>query len=373
MKYDISEIGAINLTLDFDYDEYEEYIQEYNLQNTQDNLITYVRDYCNFDVEYLDSEYFHSTGDYDSMSYDELCNEFGEKLANDALKDCLDGKEHSYEISAYQNDDVNINDRTSLNAAALKYLKHGEYFKGCRGFILTDGNIVYTESEHNQCSKIPGIKGTFHFISLGNIRIMNQGMDIKLPPTRKQMEVINDILYHYEGENFYLELMNDNIGYQNKQYQLCNPNKVINDIVNYFNKLNENNMNRKKLNENKMSKNNTVKLNESQLRKIVAESVKKTLNEWNYDPIYGDYDFNTDTGEEENKEEKPALHWYDDQEHEYQISAMIKSDMNPLTNKFKATSIEDAISQAKKYFVRFSTTGDEKDVDIYFVRHHDFD
>lgn len=94
-----------------------------------------------------------------------------------------------------------------------------------------------------------------------------------------------------------------------------------------------------------------IKINENTLKKIVSESTKRILKEF---------------------DEKP-LHWFDDKEHLYEIQAMIKSDLNPLSWQTKAYSIEEAISKAKKYFVKFSSTGNEKDVDIYYVRHKDFD
>ena len=36
-------------------------------------------------------------------------------------------------------------------------------------------------------------------------------------------------------------------------------------------------------------KKNTVKINESQLRNLIAENVKKVLKEYYEEPIYGDY------------------------------------------------------------------------------------
>lgn len=162
-------------------------------------------------------------------------------------------------------------------------------------------------------------------------------------------------------------------------------------------------------------KKNAIKLNEAQLRKIVAESVKKVLKETELDYdvdnfsgrfsrgdrynilVDGDIyyrdvpeesvqklvlnlereghdnvevaDLNDDGSE---KEPENILHWYDNVEKTYDMIAMIKSDMNPIQQSFKATSLQDAIQQAMKYFTRFTGKG-EKDVDIYYIRHHEYD
>lgn len=91
---------------------------------------------------------------------------------------------------------------------------------------------------------------------------------------------------------------------------------------------------------------NVIKLNESLLKQIISESVKNILNE----------------------NEKTSYEWFDEIENEYLIYAMVKSDMNPLKKVFRAKNIDDAISQAKEYFSRFSEYG-EKDIDIFYVKH----
>jgi len=98
-------------------------------------------------------------------------------------------------------------------------------------------------------------------------------------------------------------------------------------------------------------KKNIVKLNENTLRKIVTESVNKVLKEEN---------------------EIKTFKWNEPEEHEYIVCAMIRSDFNPLQYKVKSFSIEEAIEKSKKYFARFSRYGEE-DVDIYYIRHKDYD
>ena len=89
-------------------------------------------------------------------------------------------------------------------------------------------------------------------------------------------------------------------------------------------------------------KTNTIKLNESDLKKIVKEAFYRAINE------------------PENNASK------------YSMAAMIKSDMNPISADFYANSLEEAIEKGKEYFARFSRKGKE-DVDIYFIKNHDYD
>lgn len=268
MQYDISEIGAINVSLNFDEDWYNEWCNERKVADSPAMREEYAEEECDFDVEYFDSETFHHMG-YDNMSYGEIVENFGEKLANDALSQCLaDGKEHDFEIQAYQDDEIDVTNPQELNVAAVKYLRHGGYFKNCRGFILTNGVVVYTDSEHNQCSKIPGVSGTFHFIELGNIRVLDHGIDIAQNPTKEQYRVIEEFLESYLGETVYLDLMNKRIGNASKQYNDCDAESVMRDIYNYFERGIKPRENFRECR----------KITEKQLRKIIRESIINILN-----------------------------------------------------------------------------------------------
>ena len=231
------------------------------MSNSRETLQDYVREECDYDIEYYDSETYHSMNEYDTMTIDEIEKNFGKALAHDVFNECMDGNEHSFEILAYQNDIIDINNPEELNAAALKVLRHGNYFKGCRGFILTNGMVVYTESEHNMCSKIPGINGTFHFLELGNIRVLDHSIDICKKPTSQQMKVLWNVLDSYYGDVFYLDLLDKGIGRFSQQYGNCNPNKVMNDIISFY------------------DKGARIKMNEGTLRRIISESIRKILRE----------------------------------------------------------------------------------------------
>ena len=141
------------------------------------------------------------------------------------------------------------------------------------------------------CTRISGVKGTSHFIELGNIRVLDHSIDICKKPTPQQTKVLWEVLDSYYGDALYLDLLNKNIGNFSQQYQSCNPERVMNDIISYFNNKKRvfetvKYLLNKELKEN--MKKNAVKINENTLRQIVAESVEKVLKEYNYDIERGD-------------------------------------------------------------------------------------
>lgn len=233
-NYDISEIGNVIFTLNYDEDDYAEYLNDNELTDCIESQEEFVKENCSYEVEFTDSEYFRHLG-YDTLYYDEIVDMFGEKLANDVLRDCMDGKEHDYEVQCYINDNVDLTNPKELSDAAMKYLKHGEYHKNARGFILPNGVVVYTDQEHNQCSRVPGVNGTFHFIELGCIRILDHSIDIAKKPTIEQYRILCNILECYSGEELYLDLMNKEIGNFSRRFNECDSDVVLKIIENYFN------------------------------------------------------------------------------------------------------------------------------------------
>ena len=191
---DISEIGEFVYSMDFDEDEYQEYLQDNELEDNDENKKTFIMDYVEFDFELLDSETYHSLGYY-KLSYSDIENnfdEFGEPLACQVLNDCLKfGKGNiEKELLSSPSMNVDVNNPDSINMAAVKILPNGAYYKGCRGFILTNGVVVYTEAEHSHCMEIPGIKGTYDFVWKGNIRLIKDSINVWVKPTIEQKIVV---------------------------------------------------------------------------------------------------------------------------------------------------------------------------------------
>ena len=229
---DISEIGGFAYDWDFDEDSYNEYLEENELQNSEEVFDEYIRDNVGFNIELLDSDTFH-TFDREYMYLDDIENEFGEKLANIILSDCKkDGEGRCESYILFEEDEVDINNPKSLNDAAKKVLKHGNYYKDCRGFILSDGTVVYTPLEHNQCSAINGVSGTFQFIKLGNIRVLQQSIDVGKKPTEEQVNTLRQVISCYSNSELYLDIFDGSeisAKYVNPSWR-----KVIADIMRYY-------------------------------------------------------------------------------------------------------------------------------------------
>jgi len=230
---DISEIGEFSYSWDFDQDEYEEYIQENDLEKNQETLLEYIKNYVSFDLEFYDNVYFHRF-DGNTMTLEEISDEFGDALANRILSDCSEENEGRCETCEIIDDEIDINNSDELNALAKKMLQHGEYYKDCRGFILSDGEVVYTPNEHNECTRINGINNKFQFISLGNIRVLPNSIDIGKEPTQQQRNVLRQVINSYANDELYLDIFDNN-----KEFscQYINPQwrYVLGEIDRYYN------------------------------------------------------------------------------------------------------------------------------------------
>ena len=265
MQYELTDIGSIRVCSQFDEDFYIEYLSDNGIQDSPEERREYTKEECLFDVELFDSETYHHMG-YEQMSYYEIEQEFGEQMAEEILNDCMDGREHEYEPLAYMNDSVNLNNPTELSNAAMKYLKSGEYFRNCRGFILPNGVVVYTDAEHNMCTRIPGVKGTSHFIDLGNIRVLDHSVDIAKRPTSRQIETLETVFSAYNGQEVFLDLCNDSIGHVSVKYERCTAYAAMNDIERYFN----GQLKQKYI----IRENKTMKITRKDIMRAVSESIK---------------------------------------------------------------------------------------------------
>ena len=205
-SFDSSEIGAVNYSWDFDEEEYQEWLVDTEYENTQEALMEYINDNVEFELEYLDNETYHTCG-CDYVDYNALEDMFGEKMQKEILTTCMSDGSGSFEtVNLYSDDDVDINDQNSVNDMAMRLLRHGDYFKDCRGFILTNGVVVYTESEHNEICRIPNINNKFDFIRMGNIRVLPQSIDIGAAPTSEQRSVLRKAIASYANEELYLDI-----------------------------------------------------------------------------------------------------------------------------------------------------------------------
>jgi len=230
MKYELSEIGEIEFSWDFDEEGYQEFLDENGLDKSNDSFMEYVNDFVMFDLEYFDSDTYHHM-DFGSMSYSELEDEFGSRVADYVLNSCM--SEGSCRID--QDGLYDGGEGESVEDSAMKLLKHGGYYKGCRGFILKNGVVVYTEAEHNMITRLNGVNSKFDFIRMGNIRVLDASLDICQEPTQQQYDVIEKVLASYRGQTFYLDLFGKKGGEHGVMYRHEEPYRVLRDMEAYFN------------------------------------------------------------------------------------------------------------------------------------------
>ena len=124
----------------------------------------------------------------------------------------------------------NIDDVEEVNAIA-KRIQPG----GPSAYLLIDGDTV-SFPDHIQITSIDGMTPS-KFVGLGNIRLGHKGIEVAKKPTMAQISVLKDVM---RGEDeFYLDIVQDN----GKMYPEClcsavyksvNPNRIINDIIYYF-------------------------------------------------------------------------------------------------------------------------------------------
>ena len=204
---DLSEVGLVEYEWYFDEDEYAEWLQDSEVTDSEDVRNQYYTEEVTYGVEYFDNETFHYMASDQNLLYDDLVDLFGEDMAKQMLQNCIDsggGKFETYEL--YEKNSYNLNNPKEVNDIAMKLFSHGEYYKDCRGFILSNGVVVYTPSEHNEICMIPGVESKFDFIELGNIRLLQNSIDIGSEPTREQEEVLRQVISSYEDEELYLDI-----------------------------------------------------------------------------------------------------------------------------------------------------------------------
>lgn len=234
-KYELCNIGSVTCSSDFDEDEYLEWLEDNEYEDSEARRMEYFKDgYVEFEVEYTDAETDHYM-DREYMTYDELEDTFGTRLSQDILDACLSGEEGRFYVSDYMDDDdVDTNDLNSIEADAVRKLQHGNYFKGARGFILTNGIMVYTESEHNMITRVSGINDKFQAIKMGWVRVLPNSIDLGKEPTQEQALVLRNIIQQYsDSSEFYVDFFSEKGEYGTK-YSYPDYRMVMADIDRFF-------------------------------------------------------------------------------------------------------------------------------------------
>ena len=232
---DLSEVGEVVIE-DWTYDEedYQEWLSDNELQDTPENKMNYIEDFnVEFEVDLLDNQTYH-TMCCEWVYYDDLVEKFGDNMAKKIESEMIENGSFKFDTSdIYADENYDINNPQELDDIAMKLLPHGEYFKGCRGFILSNGVVVYTEGEHNDVLRIPGIDSKWQFIELGNIRLLQNAIDIGSEPTYEQEEVLEYMLRLYDGEEIYLDIFSEN-GEIGAHYPSADCNYIMGEINRYY-------------------------------------------------------------------------------------------------------------------------------------------
>jgi hypothetical protein len=140
---DLSEVGRVNYTWDFDEDYYLEWLEDNEYADNEDIKLQYIKEgNVEFELDFCDNQTYHSMGS-DNVYYDDLEDLFGERMAETILKNCIENGSGYFDTEElYYDDNFDINSPSELDDMAMNVLRHGEYYKDCRGFILSNGVVV---------------------------------------------------------------------------------------------------------------------------------------------------------------------------------------------------------------------------------------
>ena len=181
---------------DYDSEYYESYEEFYN-----DN-VSYDIEFYNIDNESLGCAYGLSKDDLDDYFDDDeiiqnIINKEGRKVSG-----------NEYELEDLINTNVDINNFYEVNEMAKRlFYCHDNYYKGLGGYILTDGTLVdFGEAkDHNSISSIDGMT-VGKFMSLGNIRIRYNNIDLVQEPTNEQKIVLRKMINSYSDDEIYVDI-----------------------------------------------------------------------------------------------------------------------------------------------------------------------
>ena len=232
---DLSEVGSIEYESDFDEDSYQEWLDDLELDDNKENLLKYYKEEVSYNLTYYDYYTQHYMDYDDFLFYSDLVDLLGQNNADIIIKDIIENGSGTIDkLALYSDINIDINNPQEVNSLAVKLFPHGRYYKNCRGFILTNGIIVYTPSEHNEILRIDGLKSKFDFIYLGNIRVLENGLDIGKKPTPQQEKVLEQIINSYSNDVLYIDLMDEHKGVIGLKYYNPDANDIIEDILNYY-------------------------------------------------------------------------------------------------------------------------------------------
>ena len=230
-QFNMDDVDSISYSVECNVDD------EYNWSDDYNSLDEYLADVEEYDGEVYDND-GHQLAFF-SFSRHQLPDAFGEDIAKMMIN--RDGDERHGElwiedISMIGTSGVDLDDVDAVNAVAKRISKPN----GESHFLLTDGSVV-SFHDHAQIQSIDGMTVS-KFLELGNIRFGGGNVLsielIKEPTVQQKLrlkrmlsyadEVYLDIAKPNKYDNMYPEVI---IGVN---YSSVNPDRIINDILNYF-------------------------------------------------------------------------------------------------------------------------------------------
>ena len=199
IKYEINEPSKE----DYDSEEYESY------KEFLENETTY-------NIECFDYNKNSIYSNYD-VDVNTIRNLLGDEIVESILN-----KEGYYDGNSYWIDELwnttpdDINDVNSVNKIAKKiFTTIDEYYKDCRGYLLTDGSIldIGYHTDHLSITSVDGMTiGKFE--ELGNIRISKELFELAKEPTYEQRMVLIKLINCYSDSDLYIDIVkNTGSGY----------------------------------------------------------------------------------------------------------------------------------------------------------------
>ena len=198
------------------------------------------------DERSFDVECWNKMGDTiynESNIYEsELLDIFGERITSIILNREGDFNGRYYFLNDIMDTSVsNLDDVDEVNSVAKKcFPTYDSYSTDMRGYILTDGSILYfgDSIDHASISWVDGMT-VGKFVGLGNIRIGHQSVELATPPTRQQRYMLSKLISSYRNDYLYVDIIEYNGGtYGNilTAAQFAHPNAewVLNEIDNFF-------------------------------------------------------------------------------------------------------------------------------------------
>ena len=82
---DLDGVGEVEITWDFDEDEYKETLEELEVGESY-SVDSYIKEYVTFNVETFDCETYHHIS-YETLDYNDLEETFGEKKTLQIIND----------------------------------------------------------------------------------------------------------------------------------------------------------------------------------------------------------------------------------------------------------------------------------------------